>query len=86
VSRRLDRGGSQDFHFLHHVHHLQPGIRTSGIEVVTARVVDAVDELAHVRGEMVFGRHFGRRGNGRLSVCGTTNEQKKKTENRSLKS
>jgi len=35
---------------------------------VTSRVVDAVDELAHVRGEMIFGRHFGSCGNGRFSV------------------
>jgi len=58
----------QDLHFLHHLHHLQPGKRTSGIEVVTSRVVDAVDELAHVRCEMIFGRHFGRGGNGRFSA------------------
>jgi len=58
----------QNLHFLHHLHHLQPGKRTSGIEVVTSRVVDAVDELAHVRGEMILGRHFGRCGNGRFSV------------------
>lgn len=52
------------------MHHLEPGKRTSGIEVVASRVVDAVDELAHVRGEMVLGRHFGRRRNGGLSAHG----------------
>lgn len=31
-------------------------------------VVDAVDELTHVRGEMILGRHFGRSGNGRFPV------------------
>lgn len=35
---------------------------------MTARVVDAVDQLTHVGGEMVLGRHFGRRGNGCLSA------------------
>jgi len=58
----------QDLHFLHHLHHLQTGKWTSGIEVVTSRVVDAVDELAHVRCKMIFGRHFSRSGNGRFPV------------------
>lgn len=64
----------QDLHFLHHLHHLQPGKRTSGIEVVTSRVVDAVDELAHVCGEMILGRDFGRCGNGRFSITKHNNK------------
>jgi len=35
---------------------------------MTSRVIDAVDELAHVSGEMILGRNFGRCGNGRFSV------------------
>lgn len=34
---------------------------------MTSRVVDAVDELTHVRGEMILGRNFGSCGNGRFS-------------------
>lgn len=60
-------GGLHDFYFLHHLHDLKTGKRTSRIEVVTSRVVHTVDELAHVRGEMVLGRHFGRGGNRRFS-------------------
>jgi len=41
---------------------------------VTSRVVDAVDELAHVCGEMILGRDFGRCGNGRFSITKHNNK------------
>lgn len=61
---------SEDFHFLHHLHHLEPGERTPWVEVMAARVVDAVDQLSHVRGKVVLGRQLGRRRDGRLPVNG----------------
>lgn len=62
---------SKDFHFLHHLHHLEPGERTPGIEVMAARVVDAVDQLSHVCRKVILGRQLGRRRDRRLSVNGS---------------
>lgn len=70
TATRVSDRWSEDFHFLHHLHHLEPGERTPWVEVMAARVVDAVDQLSHVRGKVVLGRQLGRRRDGRLSVNG----------------
>lgn len=60
---------SQTYRF-DHAEHLESGKRTRRIEVVTASAVDAGYQLSHVRGEVVFGRHLGRRADGRVAYEG----------------